>query len=143
VSVDQLKMRRVVTATDAFEARVIAARLGAEGVVWELRGSVDGPLALGSVDVLVTEDDYDTARDVLLDDPLLDDPLLDNPLLDDPLLDAPVTTDPDGIDPAGFEGGPVGPGASSRLGRVERWVVAAAVVVVVVAFALVRIGARV
>jgi hypothetical protein len=61
-------MRRVTTAAGAFEARVIAARLGSEGVVWELRGNVDGPFAFGAVEVLVAADDYDTAREILLAD---------------------------------------------------------------------------
>jgi hypothetical protein len=58
-------MVRVTTCGDAFEARLVAARLGAEGVVWSLRGGHDGPLALGTVDVLVDVDDLETARAVL------------------------------------------------------------------------------
>jgi Putative prokaryotic signal transducing protein len=58
----------VITAAGAFEARVIAARLGADGIVWQFRGSVDGPLALGAVTVLVAEDDYEAARELLLAD---------------------------------------------------------------------------
>ncbi len=49
----------------AAEARLLAARLGAEGVVWELRGGIDGPYPLGPVQVYVDEADYETARDVL------------------------------------------------------------------------------
>lgn len=52
------------------EAKLIAARLGAEGIVWELRGSVDGPFALGPIDVLVDADDIDDARALLLIDEL-------------------------------------------------------------------------
>jgi hypothetical protein len=62
-------MVRLTTCGDAFEARVLAARLGAEGIVWSLRGGHDGPLALGSVDVLVDADDYAAARDLLASDP--------------------------------------------------------------------------
>lgn len=58
----------VVTAAGAFEARVIAARLGADGILWQFRGSVDGPLALGEVTVLVAEDDYEAAMELLLAD---------------------------------------------------------------------------
>ena len=58
-------MVRVTTCGDAFEARLVAARLGAEGVVWSLRGGHDGPLSLGAVDVLVDVDDLETARAVL------------------------------------------------------------------------------
>jgi hypothetical protein len=45
----------LTTAATPFAARVLAAHLGAEGIVWELRGSVDGPYPLGPVEVLVAE----------------------------------------------------------------------------------------
>jgi hypothetical protein len=61
-------MVTVATTPNPFEARVIAARLGAEGMVWELRGPVDGPYPVGQVDVLVGADDYDAARELLLAD---------------------------------------------------------------------------
>src|SRR5947209_13847031 len=67
-TVHELRMVRLVTAANAMEARIIAARLGSEGIVWQFRGSVDGPLALGPVDVLVDEDGYELARDLLLAD---------------------------------------------------------------------------
>jgi hypothetical protein len=54
------------------EAKVLAARLGAEGIVWELRGSVDGPFALGPIDVLVDADAFDSAREMLIIDELED-----------------------------------------------------------------------
>ncbi len=50
-----------------FEAKVLAARLGAEGIVWQLRGHVDSMYPLGGdVEVLVAEPDLDRAREVLL-----------------------------------------------------------------------------
>jgi hypothetical protein len=58
-------MVRLVTADDGFQAKVLAARLGVEGIVWELRGGVDGPYPFGPVHVFVTEDDLDEARAVL------------------------------------------------------------------------------
>jgi hypothetical protein len=61
----------VATAGSSFEARVIAARLGADGIVWQFRGSLDGPLGPlpgGVVTVLVVEDDYEAARELLLAD---------------------------------------------------------------------------
>jgi hypothetical protein len=61
----------VATAGSSFEARVIAARLGADGIVWQFRGTLDGPLGPipgGQVTVLVVEDDYEAARDLLLAD---------------------------------------------------------------------------
>jgi hypothetical protein len=59
-------MVRLMTATNAIEARIIAARLGSEGIVWELRGSVDGPFAVGPVDVLVDSDGFESAKELLL-----------------------------------------------------------------------------
>jgi hypothetical protein len=61
-------MVRLMTAANAMEARIIAARLGAEGIVWEFRGSVDGPLALGPVEVLVDAEGLETAREMMLVD---------------------------------------------------------------------------
>ena len=58
----------VVRVTDAFHARVIAARLGSEGIVTQLRGGVDSPYPMGAVEVLVGEDDLADARELLLVD---------------------------------------------------------------------------
>jgi hypothetical protein len=58
------------TVPDAFHARVIAARLGADGILTELRGGVDGPYPLGSVSVWVRRDDEPVASDLLLVDEL-------------------------------------------------------------------------
>lgn len=58
-------MVRLVTAADGFEAKLLAARLGAEGVVWQLRGSVDGPYPMGPVEVLVEAERLADARDLL------------------------------------------------------------------------------
>lgn len=55
----------VVTVADAFHARVIAARLGSEGIPCQFRGGIDGPYPVGEVGVLVTEDDLDLARELL------------------------------------------------------------------------------
>ena len=61
-------MVRLTTCADGFEVRLLAARLGSEGIVWSLRGGHDGPFAIGTVEVLVEADDLDTAREVLGDD---------------------------------------------------------------------------
>ena len=61
-------MVRLKTASTPMEAKVLVARLGAEGIVWELRGSVDGPLALGPIEVLVDANELDSARELLLID---------------------------------------------------------------------------
>ena len=63
-------MVRLMTAANAMEARIIAARLGSEGIVWDFRGSVDGPLALGPVEVLVDADGFETAKELLMVDDL-------------------------------------------------------------------------
>jgi hypothetical protein len=53
---------------NAFHARVIAARLGADGIVTQLKGNVDGPYPVGDVSVWVNENDADFARELLLAD---------------------------------------------------------------------------
>jgi hypothetical protein len=61
-------MVHLVTVPGAFQARVIAARLGSDGVLAQLRGAVDGPYPVGSVGVYVREDDLELARQLLLAD---------------------------------------------------------------------------
>ncbi len=56
------------TVRTVFHARVIAARLGADGIVTQLRGAVDGPYPVGDVSVWVAEDDAECARELLLAD---------------------------------------------------------------------------
>jgi hypothetical protein len=56
------------TVNSTFHARVIAARLGADGIATELRGSVDGPYPIGNVSVWVREEDAESARELLLVD---------------------------------------------------------------------------
>lgn len=60
----------LVRVGDAFHARVLAARLGSEGIVTQLRGGIDTPYPTGHVEVLVSEDDLDDARQLLLADDL-------------------------------------------------------------------------
>jgi MYXO-CTERM domain-containing protein len=55
----------LVSAPSTFEANMLAARLGAEGILWELRG-VDSVYPGGNIRVLVDEADLDRARDLLL-----------------------------------------------------------------------------
>jgi hypothetical protein len=47
---------------------VIAARIGAEGIVTELRGNLDGPYPMGEVHVYVAEDDLASAQELLMAD---------------------------------------------------------------------------
>jgi hypothetical protein len=51
-----------------FEAKVVTARLGADGILWELRGIVDSMYPLGNIDVLVPVDELEAARHCLLGD---------------------------------------------------------------------------
>jgi hypothetical protein len=61
-----MRMVPLATTRSAFEAQVLAARLGAEGIVWQLRGgSADSMYPLGEVDVLVAADDLEKAYEVL------------------------------------------------------------------------------
>jgi hypothetical protein len=61
-------MVRLATVRSTFHARVIAARLGAEGIMVQLRGNVDGVYPMGDTHVFVEADALDTAREVLLVD---------------------------------------------------------------------------
>ena len=61
-------MVRLATVGTTFHARVIAARLGAEGIVTELRGNVDGMYPMGEAHVFVAEEDLAEARELLLVD---------------------------------------------------------------------------
>jgi hypothetical protein len=61
-------MVRLATVNSSFHARVIAARVGSEGIVTELRGNLDGPYPMGDVHVFVPEDDLPIAQELLLAD---------------------------------------------------------------------------
>jgi hypothetical protein len=62
------RMVHLRTVHNTFHARVIAARLGADGIVTQLRGSVDGPYPIGDVSLWVDEDDIVCAQELLLAD---------------------------------------------------------------------------
>ncbi len=62
-------MVHLVSVHDEFHARVIAARLGSDGILTELRGALDGPYpTLGEVRVYVEEEALPAARELLLAD---------------------------------------------------------------------------
>jgi Putative prokaryotic signal transducing protein len=62
-----------IRVADAFHARVIAARLGSEGIVTQFRGGgVDGPYPMGAVEVLVSADQLAEATELLLADEVED-----------------------------------------------------------------------
>jgi hypothetical protein len=65
-------MVRLMSVPNAFHARVIAARLGAAGVLTELRGNVDGPYPVGDAHVYVPEDELSLAQELLLADEVED-----------------------------------------------------------------------
>jgi hypothetical protein len=69
------------TVPSAFQARVVAARLGADGILTELRGAVGGPYPFGEVSIWVYGVDEPIARELLLADEVEDvfaDPLEDD-----------------------------------------------------------------
>lgn len=53
--------------SNQFEAQVLGARLGAEGILWQLRGA-SSVYPFGSVEMLVDADDLTEARELLLAD---------------------------------------------------------------------------
>lgn len=55
-------MVKLITVDDVFEAKVLHARLGADGVLCELRGGVDGPYPIGLVHVYVPEEELELAQ---------------------------------------------------------------------------------
>ena len=61
-------MVHLVTTASVFEGRVLAARLGSEGIVVTLRGAVDGPYPFGEVFVDVDAAQVELARQLLLAD---------------------------------------------------------------------------
>ncbi len=61
-------MVRLATVTTSFHARVIAARLGSEGIVTDLRGNIDGLYPVGDVHVYVDQDDLAEAQELLMVD---------------------------------------------------------------------------
>jgi hypothetical protein len=63
-----VRMVHLRTVHSSFHARVIAARLGADGIVTQLRGNVDGPYPIGDVSVWVDEEDAACAQELLLAD---------------------------------------------------------------------------
>jgi sugar/nucleoside kinase (ribokinase family) len=64
----QTRMVRLTTVGTSFHARVIAARLGSEGIVTDLRGNVDGFYPVGNVHVFVDTEDLDEAKEILMVD---------------------------------------------------------------------------
>ncbi len=77
VPMQQTRMVRLTTVGSSFHARVIAARLGSEGIVTDLRGNVDGLYPVGVVYVYVDQEDLAEAQEILMVDDVesaFDDP---------------------------------------------------------------------
>jgi len=63
-----LRMVHLRTVPDAWQAQVLAARLGSEGIVTHLEGNLAGPYPFGAVSVLVEAGQADLAAELLLAD---------------------------------------------------------------------------
>jgi Putative prokaryotic signal transducing protein len=63
-----LRMVHLRTVPDAWHAKVLAARLGSEGIVTQLQGNHAGPYPFGAVAVLVEEEQAELAAELLLAD---------------------------------------------------------------------------
>jgi hypothetical protein len=65
-SMQQTRMVRLATVGTSFHARVIAARLGTEGILTDLRGNVDSLYPVGDIHVYVDQADLAEAQEILL-----------------------------------------------------------------------------
>jgi hypothetical protein len=63
-----VKLVHLRTVPDPWQARVLAARLGAEGIMTHLQGNLSGPYPFGAVSVLVVEGQAEAAAELLLAD---------------------------------------------------------------------------
>jgi hypothetical protein len=107
-----LRMVHLRTVPDAWHAKVLAARLGSEGIVTQLRGSVSGPYPFGAVSVLVEEAQAELAAELLLADEVeaaFAGNGLSAPPFDQVLADGPSGTGDDGTELTVGHTGPVGP----------------------------------
>jgi len=63
--VDHLRLVPLATGLTPFEAKVVTARLGSEGFIWQVRGVLDSVYPVGTIEVLVVESEVDDARALL------------------------------------------------------------------------------
>jgi hypothetical protein len=117
-----------------FEAKVVTARLGADGILWELRGIVDSMYPLGGIDVLVPVDELEAAQHSLLGEPGVPDGVV-TPVERDGTGDFEETGD--------HRGSTARPPVPRPPGAPRRWWLTAAVIVGVAAFCATRIVAAV
>lgn len=138
-------MAHLITVGGVFHARVLAARLGAEGMLTDLRGALGATYPLGgAVHVFVDADQVDAARQVLLADQV--DAALPGPFdlaagPDDAFVSGPNdVSGPDDVSVSGPDdaGDPPGPrGAGRRAWGRLAW---ALVAVMVALYALGLLG---
>ncbi len=128
-------MRHLTTVQGSFHGRLIAARLGSEGVLVELRGMSDGPYPLqGAVEVFVSEAQLPLAREILLADAVdaavdADRIELDFGTMTSP-VDGPMSSDAEAEEYTDSE--LPGPRPHKRGDRVETAVIMALVVALIV-----------
>jgi hypothetical protein len=111
----------LTTAANPLAARILAAHLGAEGIVWQLRGNVDGPYPVGPVEVLVPAADLELARAVVATADVAGEPVADG----EPDIDAAY--------------GAENEAAADRHGRPVRMLILVVGLVLVVLFILGRV----
>ncbi|MGH9155155.1 MAG: hypothetical protein ACRD1K_04755 [Acidimicrobiales bacterium] len=105
---DRGPMVHLTSVHHPFHARVIAARLGSDGILTELRGQLDSPYPVaGEVAVYVVREDLPVARELLLADQV------------ESCFDEAENRD------LGLAGGPEGPRSAVR------WIAAVTVVLIV------------
>jgi hypothetical protein len=68
-----IRMLPVATVAGGFEAKIVVARLGAEGVLCQTRGDSENVYPFSRVEILVPEDEVDLARELLGAPPADDD----------------------------------------------------------------------
>ena len=120
---DHLQLVPVATGLSDFEAKLLAAQLGAEGILWQTRGIVDSIYPFGGIDVLVPAAQADDARQVVVS------------LGERVPADVGPPEVPCGVDPSDDRGRPPGLRVSWWIGAVAAG--AAVTFVVVRAFAVV------
>lgn len=131
-----LRMVHLRTVPDAWHAKVLAARLGSEGILTHLQGNLSGPYPFGTVSVLVEAEQAELAAALLLADEVESAFSAHGPRPFGGAGDGPVIVTGDGEYEAGdpdvdlTDGGPDGSGADLDLRRPRktwpRWQRAAA-----------------
>ncbi len=126
------RMRHLTTVRGSFHGRVLVARLGAAGILAELRGASDGPYPFQEqVDVFVAEADFGQAVELLLAEAVDD-------AIDDDAIEAEFAHGVGELDPAAYEPGRIERGLASQQRRLDRvgTIVALALVVALIVVGL-------